>query len=463
MVFSSVAFLFLFLPAALAGYFLLPKKARLLFLFLISLLFYGWGEPLYLLLMLFSIAMNYGAGIWMQKRPAKKKAVLVTAVVLNLGLLGVFKYTGLVVRTLAGIIPALAVQVPAIELPIGISFYTFQAMSYVIDVYRGDAATQRNPIAFGAYVTLFPQLIAGPIVRYKDIAGQLFKRTETVEKFYRGLRQFIIGLSKKLLLANAMGQLWDELSAAPGEVGLLGAWAGILAYTFQIYFDFSGYSDMACGLGRMLGFTFMENFHYPYVAKSITDFWRRWHISLSTWFRDYVYIPLGGNRKGHLRQLLNIAVVWLLTGLWHGASWNFVLWGAYFAALLILEKAVLLKWLNRAPGFVGHAYALLFIVLGWALFYYTDFAQLGVFLRSLFVPGDAGWISPEAGAWVLGFLPWMAVCAFASLPLGKRIYERIKALKCMPAAEFAVCAGLLLLCIASLARQSYNPFIYFRF
>lgn len=464
MVFSSVAFLFVYLPVALAGYFLLPRKARLLFLFLISLLFYGWGEPVYVFLMVFSIAMNWGAGFLIGRRPARKKAVLVAAVVLNLALLGVFKYTGFVVGTLSALIPALSgLSVPEVKLPIGISFYTFQAMSYVIDVYRGDAEAQRSPVAFGAYVTLFPQLIAGPIVRYKDIAGQLTDREESLAKFYRGLRQFIIGLSKKLLLANAMGQMWNAIVGMNGQSGILGGWAGLLAYAFQIYFDFSGYSDMACGLGRMMGFEFVNNFNYPYSARSITDFWRRWHISLSTWFREYVYIPLGGNRKGLPRQLLNIAVVWLLTGLWHGASWNFVLWGGYFALLLIVEKAFLLKWLERAPRWIGHVYAMVLVALSWAVFAITDFSALGVFMRSLFVPGGAGWIAPEAAAWAAGFLPWMALCAVACLPVGKMLYERCKGWRAMPAIEFAACAILLLLCVAALARQSYNPFIYFRF
>ena len=344
MVFSSLTFLFAFLPIALIGWYVLPKKLRIGFLLLVSLVFYAWGEPLYVFLMLGSILLNWGIGLLMDRTDRHKKLWLIVSVVLNLALLVVFKYTGLLWNTVRGLFAApLAEKTVSIRLPIGISFFTFQIMSYVIDLYRGKTQVQKNPIKFGAYVSMFPQLIAGPIVRYVDIETQLDAPERSIEGFSDGVRQFTVGLAKKVLLANAVGVLFTELSSHPGENGVLGAWVGLFAYTFQIYFDFSGYSDMACGLGRMLGFRFVKNFDYPYISESITDFWRRWHISLSTWFREYVYIPLGGNRKGKLIQFRNIAIVWLLTGFWHGASWNFLIWGVYFGILLIVEKVFLLK------------------------------------------------------------------------------------------------------------------------
>ena len=345
LVFSSNVFLFAYLPAVLLLYYLCPRRWRNLLLFVVSLVFYGWGEPVYLALMLFTIALNYLGGLLIDRyrsRAKRAKRLLALTVVLNLALLGFFKYTGFVLESLKSLIPGMSsLAVPEIALPIGISFYIFQSMSYTIDVYRRDAPVQRDPIGFGAYVSMFPQLIAGPIVKYKDVAEQLSCRRETVEKFASGVSVFIIGLGKKLLLANQMGLLWENLSSSGGTVS---AWVGMLAYTLQIYFDFSGYSDMAIGLGRMLGFEFLKNFDYPYISRSITEFWRRWHISLSTWFREYVYIPLGGNRRGLRRQLLNIFIVWALTGLWHGASWNFVLWGLYYGIWLSLESRAWKKY-----------------------------------------------------------------------------------------------------------------------
>ena len=344
MLFSSNVFLFAFLPAVILTYYLVPQVLRNPVLLIFSLFFYGWGEPVYLFLMIGDILLNYICGLWIaaeRKQGKKGRTALVTGVVLNLLLLGFFKYAGSLFGDLA----------PDIPLPIGISFYVFQSMSYIIDYYRDDAPLQKNVLTFGTYVTLFPQLIAGPIVRYADVAQMLQTRRENLSQFAAGVQTFIIGLSKKVLLANAMGNLWNLLQV---QQGTLTAWMGLLAYTLQIYFDFSGYSDMAIGLGRMFGFEFLINFDYPYISSSITEFWRRWHISLSTWFKEYVYIPLGGNRKGIRRQILNIIVVWLLTGLWHGASWNFVLWGGYYAVLLILEKVFLLKWLKKIPTVLRH-------------------------------------------------------------------------------------------------------------
>ena len=332
MLFSSNLFLFVYLPVVLLTYYLVPRVLRNPVLLLFSLLFYGWGEPVYLFLMIGDILLNYICGYWIhrhQLQGRKGTGILVVGVVLNLLLLGYFKYANFIFGSL----------VPAVSLPIGISFYIFQSMSYIIDVYREDAPVQKNPLSFGTYVTLYPQLIAGPIVRYADVAQQIDHRRETVSDFASGVMLFMVGLGKKVLLANPMGALCEQII---GQSGTAAAWVGILAYTLQIYFDFSGYSDMARGLGRMLGFEFLPNFDYPYISRTVTEFWRRWHISLSTWFKEYVYIPLGGNRKGLGRQILNIAIVWALTGFWHGASWNFLLWGLYYAVLLIVEKSFLL-------------------------------------------------------------------------------------------------------------------------
>ncbi len=376
MLFSSNVFLFAFLPVVLLLYFICPRRLRNPVLLLWSLVFYGWGEPVYLFLMIATILLNYGFGLWIHKKQAageKAKLPLVLGVVANLVILGFFKYAGFFVQQLQAVVPFLSgVKAPEISLPIGISFYVFQSMSYVIDVYRNDAPVQKNPLTFGTYVTLFPQLIAGPIVRYKDVAEQMETRRENVHDFASGVQLFVLGLGKKVLLANPMGNLWNLLQA---EGGTLTAWVGILAYSLQIYFDFSGYSDMARGLGRMFGFEFLENFNYPYISASITEFWRRWHISLSTWFREYVYIPLGGNRKGLPRQILNLLIVWGLTGFWHGASWNFILWGLYYAVLLILEKLFLLKLLKKAPGIFGHLYTIFAVLLGWVLFYFENLFQ----------------------------------------------------------------------------------------
>lgn len=464
MVFSSIVFLFVFLPVTLLLYYVLPRRWRIAFLLLASLVFYAWGEPIYVFLMIGSILANWCVGLLMERFPARKKSLLVLSMVVNLSMLAVFKYAAFLFNTASALLPALANTAHVdIRLPIGVSFFTFQIMSYIIDIYRGDAATQRSLVRFGAYITMFPQLIAGPIVRYVDIEAQLKQQTLSAERFASGIPQFIVGLSKKVLLANAMGVLWENLSAAPETNGVLGSWIGLIAYAFQIYFDFSGYSDMACGLGEMLGFTFVRNFRYPYISRSITEFWRRWHISLSTWFCEYVYIPLGGNRRGLGRQLVNIFIVWMLTGLWHGASWNFVLWGLYFGALLMLEKLFLLRLLERVPKWVRHIYTLLLVVFSWSIFCFTDFAEMGAFLRSLFVAGAGGVISERTLAWAAGFAPWLIVCAVASTPLAARIAARMRSSHFWRALRVAVLGVLMLLCVSALASQSYNPFIYFRF
>lgn len=464
MVFSSLVFMFAYLPITLLAYYLVPRQGRNIFLFIVNLIFYGWGEPKLVLLMVFNIFFNYIGGWLVDKYRAdakKKKLFLILTCVLDIGILAVFKYTGMITETL-NMLPFLNIPELQISLPIGISFYTFQTMSYVIDVYRDDAPVSKNFINFGTYVALFPQLIAGPIVRYRDVAEQLVNRRETLEMFTKGVKLFMVGLAKKVIIANTMGTLTTNIFATTDENGVVGTWVGIIAYTFQIYFDFSGYSDMACGLGNMMGFEFLKNFNYPYIAKSITDFWRRWHISLSTWFKEYVYIPLGGNRKGVKRQILNLLIVWGLTGLWHGAAYNFVLWGLYYGILLILEKFVLKKFLDRLPSFVQHIYTLFIIIIGWGLFYFTDVGQLGEFMVDLFNFGN-GICGDQAFNLIMSNLPMLIIAAVASTPLATMLYTRFEHTRFMWIPETLYCMGVLAVSTASLVNQSYNPFLYFRF
>lgn len=464
MVFSSLVFMFAYLPITLLAYYLVPRQGRNIFLFIVNLIFYGWGEPKLVLLMVFNIFFNYIGGWLVDKYRAdakKKKLFLILTCVLDIGILAVFKYTGMITETL-NMLPFLNIPELQISLPIGISFYTFQTMSYVIDVYRDDAPVSKNFINFGTYVALFPQLIAGPIVRYRDVAEQLVNRRETLEMFTRGVKLFMVGLAKKVIIANTMGTLTTNIFATTDENGVVGTWVGMIAYTFQIYFDFSGYSDMACGLGNMMGFEFLKNFNYPYIAKSITDFWRRWHISLSTWFKEYVYIPLGGNRKGVKRQILNLLIVWGLTGLWHGAAYNFVLWGLYYGLLLILEKFVLKKFLDRLPSFIQHIYTLFIIIIGWGLFYFTDVRQLGEFMVDLFNFGN-GICGDQAFNLIMSNLPMLIIAAVASTPLATMLYTRFEHTRFMWIPETLYCMGVLAVSTASLVNQSYNPFLYFRF
>ena len=464
MVFSSLVFMFAYLPITLLAYYLVPRQGRNIFLFIVNLIFYGWGEPKLVLLMVFNIFFNYTGGWLVDKYRAdakKKKLFLILTCVLDIGILAVFKYTGMITETL-NMLPFLNIPELQISLPIGISFYTFQTLSYVIDVYRDDAPVSKNFINFGTYVALFPQLIAGPIVRYRDVAEQLVNRRETLEMFTRGVKLFMVGLAKKVIIANTMGTLTTNIFATTDENGVVGTWVGMIAYTFQIYFDFSGYSDMACGLGNMMGFEFLKNFNYPYIAKSITDFWRRWHISLSTWFKEYVYIPLGGNRKGVKRQILNLLIVWGLTGLWHGAAYNFVLWGLYYGLLLILEKFVLKKFLDRLPSFVQHIYTLFIIIIGWGLFYFTDVGQLGEFMVDLFNFGN-GICGDQAFNLIMSNLPMLIIAAVASTPLATMLYTRFEHRRFMWIPETLYCMGVLAVSTASLVNQSYNPFLYFRF
>jgi len=383
------------------------------------------------------------------------------SVCVNLGLLGVFKYCDFLIGTVNSLFGT-ALPQPNLPLPIGISFYTFQTMSYTIDVYRGEAKAQKNIINFGAYVTLFPQLIAGPIVRYQTVADELEHRDCAADLFADGVKRFACGIGKKVLLANNIGLLWEAASAQAAPT-VLTAWLGVIAYGFQIYFDFSGYSDMAIGLGRMLGFRFLENFNYPFLADSITDFWRRWHISMGTWFRDYVYIPLGGNKGGLAKQLSNIAIVWLLTGFWHGASWNFVLWGVYFGILLVLEKLFLLRWLKRLPAVLRHIYALVLVTISWTLFAFTDIGAGFAWLKAMFF----GTLFDSGSLYLLlTYGPMLVICALAATPLGKRCYEKLNSRLGPRALTVVDCGGLLCVLVmaaAYLVSGSYNPFLYFRF
>ena len=467
MVFSSLSFLTLFLPLTILLYFAVPRRFRNLLLFLASLIFYAWGEPVYIVLMLFSSVVDYSHGLLMEKfdgRPGVRRALLISSVAINLSLLGFFKYAGLVVSTLNAAL-SLSIPVPSVALPVGISFYTFQTMSYSIDVYRRNCPAQRDPIAFGCYVTMFPQLIAGPIVRYVDVMREINDRRETFEGFYLGIRRFLVGLAKKLILANGVGMLWDSVSAQPAaSLSALSAWLGVLAYAFQIYFDFSGYSDMAIGMGRMFGFQFPENFRYPYVSRSVSDFWRRWHITLSTWFREYLYIPLGGNRVSVPRNIFNLAVVWMATGLWHGASWNFLLWGAYFGAVLIAEKFLYGKALSRAPGFVGWAYTALVVLVGWVFFALDDLGRGAAYLGAMF-GGGAGAVDAYALRALLNYGAVLLLCAAASTPLASGALERLRERR--PRAHSALTYALVIagfaLCLIYVVDAGYNPFLYFRF
>lgn len=466
MVFSSTIFLCVYLPLVLLGYYICPKKGKNLFLLIVSLIFYAWGEPKYVFLMIFSILVNYVFGLLMDKHRENKKRLkllLVISVIIDLGLLSVFKYTDFIITNINSVFGA-DFDLLNIALPIGISFYTFQAMSYTIDVYRDDVRVQRNLIDFGMYITMFPQLIAGPIVRYTDVQDQLAVRNVTTADFSEGIMRFVVGLGKKVLLANQMGAVWTQIYALGGDISALMAWTGAAAYTFQIYFDFSGYSDMAIGLGRMFGFKFPENFRYPYESVSITDFWRRWHITLSTWFKEYLYIPLGGNRRGLARQALNLLIVWTLTGFWHGAGWNFVMWGLYYFAILFIEKLFLLKALDKLPRLLRHAYALLLIVIGWVIFASDDVSVMLPYLGSMF--GANGALGGMDVYTLLTRAALMVICCVASTELPRRLFVTAAG-KMNEKAAFTVKSvltlTLLALSVVFLIGDSYNPFLYFRF
>ena len=462
MVFSSIIFLFYFLPAILILYYLSSKKHKNLVLFIGSLFFYAWGEPVYVSILLLSTAFNYFMGMVMEQTPkSKKKAVLTVSVVVNLAFLVFFKYTNFLIDTVNFILPH---DIPTLKitLPIGISFFTFQAMSYVIDVYRGTAKAQKKYVDFATYITLFPQLIAGPIVRYNSIDEQLSKRRETIEGFTTGIATFTAGLAKKVLLANNIGLLWESVShSATSEMSVLTAWLGVIAYAFQIYFDFSGYSDMAIGLGRMFGFEFEKNFNYPYISRSITEFWRRWHISLSTWFKEYVYIPLGGNRLGKRRMYINLFIVWTLTGVWHGAGMNFVFWGIYYALILIFEKGFLMKYLEKIPGIIRNIYTMILVFIGWVLFASSNFTQALSYIGAMFGISNGGFSDDFFIYNLSSYKVLLVVSLFAATPLPKKLWEKIS--KGRVSYTFVAVAVALILCVAYLIDSSYNPFLYFRF
>ena len=458
MLFISISFLYYFLPIVIILYFIVPKKFKNFILFLSSIFFYFCGEPIYTFLMIGEIFIAYVGARYLEKH--RKKSILVSLLAIHIGALGLFKYSDFTINNINQIFGS---KIPLLKLalPIGISFYTFQIISYVVDVYRGKVKAQKNFLKLATYVSLFPQLIAGPIVRYETIEKELDNRTSNFENFAYGVRRFVIGLGKKVLIANMLGELCDVFSTT-NEKSILFYWIFAISYSLQIYFDFSAYSDMAIGLGRMFGFHFLENFNYPYISKSITEFWRRWHISLSSWFRDYVYIPLGGNRCSVPRHIFNLFVVWALTGLWHGAAYNFILWGIYYFVLLVLEKYVCGKALSRLPSLIQHIYALFFIMVGWAIFSFDDMGMLADFVRGMF-GRKYGAMSADALSTVISYIPLLAVSAAACLPVWNNIYQKIRNRKLTAAVETVLICAVLILCTAALVNDSYNPFLYFRF
>ena len=466
MVFSTPIFLFYFLALTLLIYYLVPRCLRNPVLLCASLLFYFWGERVYTVIMLLSTAIDYTHGMLVERCKARgndrgARMAVASSMVFNLGLLFFFKYWDFLAASLQAV-GLTFMPVLNIHLPIGISFYTFQTMSYTIDVYRDDAKVQRSLVNFGTFVTLFPQLIAGPIIKYKDLGDQINHRTHSPEQFASGVQIFVVGLAKKVLLANNIGKLWDTILALPaGELTTAGAWLGVAAFAFQLYFDFSGYSDMAVGLGRMLGFEFMRNFNYPYIAKSVTEFWRRWHISLGTWFREYLYIPLGGNRVSKPRLFFNLLVVWAATGIWHGASWNFLIWGLYFAVLLILEKAFLGKLLQKLPAALQHLYTLFLVLVSWAIFAVEDFGHMGAYLKAMFGLGG-GLTNDNVSYYFFSFLPMLIIAAVASTPLAAKLWKRLPEKPRLALLPILLLAGLVF-STAYLVDATYNPFLYFRF
>ena len=470
MLFSSITFLVIFLPLTLLLYYLVPFRMKNYVMLAASLIFYAWGEPVYIILMILSIILNYfcGQDIYEKRDNARAmKMSLMFGVIMNLLILGFFKYYGLLMDTINAILP---IDIPyrVLALPIGISFYTFQAMSYLIDVYRKEVKPQENVLYFALYISMFPQLIAGPIVRYIDIEEQLKERSINSTKFGEGAMYFIRGLAKKVVLANTFGSVYEQVAAMQmGSFSTLTAWVGAIAYAFQIYFDFGGYSDMAIGLGKMFGFEFLPNFNYPYIAKSITDFWRRWHISLSTWFREYVYIPLGGNRCTPSRHILNLLIVWMLTGLWHGAQWNFMFWGLYYGVILILEKYLWGSKIEKLPSAVQHIYAFVLVLFGWVFFFSPTLGYAGQYLKVMFGIGAKG-IFDKQGFFMI-FTNWLliVIAILASAPRGYKLLKKITG--CWQSEEVraivtcAVYIAMFLLCIAFLVTETYNPFLYFRF
>lgn len=470
MLFSSITFLFLFLPVTVLIYYLVPQKTRNLVLLIASLFFYAWGEPVYVVLMILSILLNFFCGKDIGKKradPVRAKRSLIFAVVMNVLILGFFKYYGLLMETLNVLFPY---EIPYRELalPIGISFYTFQELSYLIDIYRGNAKPQQRLLPFALYISMFPQLIAGPIVRYVDIEAQLLNRVMSMRKFGQGVMYFIVGFAKKVVLADSIGALYEQITALSiGSFSVLTAWVGCLAFAFQIYFDFSGYSDMAIGLGKMFGFEFRKNFQYPYIAKNIGEFWRRWHISLGTWFREYVYIPLGGNKCPASRHLLNLLIVWALTGLWHGAQWNFLVWGLYYGVILILERYVWGRALGRLPVFVQHIYTFVLVLIGWVFFFSPSLGAAMDYLGVMFGAGASAWIDRQGFYFLLTHWLLFLLCAIGSSLRGMNILRLLtgsyESRRIRQIAACVVYIGMFLVSLAFLVTESFHPFLYFRF
>lgn len=467
MLFSSIPFLYYFLPVVLIVYFIVPKQLKNAWIMLSSFFFYGWGEPKFLIIMIASIAQGYVFGLLIEKFRDRKnlsRLFMILSCVVGLGLLAYFKYVDFFISSFNQI-SGLALPLVGIALPIGISFFTFQIVSYDIDVYRGDVAAQKNPIYLAAYISMFSQLIAGPIVRYSDIAAQLQTRTHSIERFSLGIRRFMIGLSKKMLVANILGELVSDFKASDDK-SVLYFWLYAVAYTLHIYFDFSGYSDMAIGLGRIMGFDFVENFNYPYIAASITDFWRRWHISLSTWFRDYVYIPLGGNRVKKARWIFNIFVVWFLTGLWHGAAWNFAVWGLLYAVLLMFEKLIGLKFLKKTKV-ISHVYTMLFVILGFVIFDAASLSDAFSYIGSMFGAGGYPLVSEEALYALRSYAVMFIIGIIGATPLAKNLIAKVRtasgAQLALNIVEPVVLVVLLAVCTAYMVDGAFNPFLYFRF
>ena len=470
MVFSSIPFIFFFLPVFLILYYLVPYKVKNILLLIFSLIFYAWGEPIYILLMIFSSVVDYTNGRMIEKyaqnNQKRKNLFLIISIIVNLSLLGFFKYADFLIGSINSL---LNINIPLLELglPIGISFFTFQTMSYSIDVYRGDVKAEHNFLDFMTYVSMFPQLIAGPIVRYEEVSKELKNRSITPQGFADGMIRFLQGLFKKVLIANNIGYLFVIASSMPNnEMSVVMSWLGILAYTFQIYFDFSGYSDMAIGMGKMLGFTYPENFNHPYISKSITEFWRRWHISLSSFFKDYVYIPLGGSRVKKIINVRNILIVWMLTGLWHGASWNFVLWGLYYGVLLLLEKFVFNKILEKAPNWFKHFYTMFLVVVGWMIFAFDDMTILKEYASMMFGVGGVSFINNHALYYLKNYLIMFILAIIFSMPvykLAKEKLSKVKNTKSVFIASLIIYTVLFIVVASYLVNDTYNPFLYFRF
>lgn len=463
MIFSSLLFLYFFLPVTLILYFISPAKGKNIVLLSVSLFFYAWGEPVYVGLIIFSSLADYVFGLLIAKYRRDSqwaaKLLLILSLVTSIGILAFFKYADFLIANVNSVLGT-DMGLLDLPLPIGISFYTFQTMSYIIDVYRGKVKAQRSFISFAMYVTLFPQLIAGPIVRYEWIEKEIAKRHVTLKLFSGGVKLFVIGLGKKVLIANQIGALWEDIQGtAPGELSMAAAWLGIIAFALQIYFDFSGYSDMAIGLGKMFGFQFPPNFNYPYISRSITEFWRRWHMTLGGWFREYVYIPLGGNRKGKLRTYMNLLIVWMLTGFWHGASWNFVVWGLYFGVFIILERLFLQKVLQKLPPLFQHLYFIFFILIGWVIFVFDDLSAGLEYLAVMFGM-DGGSVADQAFLYLLSSNFLLLLAAFIGSAPRLRMVKRIVAVPFFKPVFYFI---VFIFSSAYLVGATYNPFLYFRF